>query len=491
MPVPKYGLISTGAPAGHESPEVSLNGLTELRIHGVGGTSPEALLNDLAPEQVAGDRIAGFYRTADYRPAAADSRHVEGYSWGGLTSRSSWRVFWLLLLPFLLGNLAGWMCSAGTREPGRPAWRFRLHRASAALACLALTINFVLVLTMITADVAAYQAARAGDAKGRWWLAPLRWAPISAHPARQVLLGVVVSVVIVILLAVLSARSRTRYEAVRAPYKGQPPPDRAPTVAATLSDGLSDKNFWDGEHSVRQSARRHVAASFAFLALILAITSRQTVTAAHGTGHAEGLWWVAVVGGAAVIALVSARTCIDFSYSDERGRRKRMVWFDVRSTVTLLVIAVVAICCAGIFAWLQPSVTAQAGPLPGMAGIFHWTMAGVAATVGLVMLGSIAGGTKRGTLTLGPLVTTVIAFSLLNVAMLGALLSIAHLIGNLAFAASAGSAQIYVPDLIGFGTPALVIAAVAAALLLAVAEAILWWNGRGQEVDQGLLQRAV
>src|SRR5262249_4033506 len=112
MPVPKYGLISEGAPSGNVRQELPLSGLTELRVHGVGGTPPETLLNDLAPAQVAGDRIAGFYRTADYHPGARDSRHVEGYSWGGLTSRSSWRVLWLLLLPFLLGNLVGWMCSA-------------------------------------------------------------------------------------------------------------------------------------------------------------------------------------------------------------------------------------------------------------------------------------------------------------------------------------------------------------------------------------------
>src|SRR5215469_461042 len=163
MSVPKYGLVSSGAPAGRVPPEVRLDGITELRVHGVGGTPPDALLNDLAPQQVAGDNIAGFYRTADYfSPPGEVSRHVEGYSWGGLTSRSAWRVFWILLLPFMLGNLAGWMCSASTKGEGKPGWRFRLHRASVNLACLALTINLVLVTAMITADVAAYQTVRVG-----------------------------------------------------------------------------------------------------------------------------------------------------------------------------------------------------------------------------------------------------------------------------------------------------------------------------------------
>jgi hypothetical protein len=437
----------------------------------MGGSPPEALLNDLAPAQVAGDRIAGFYRTADYHPGAEDSRHVEGYSWGGLTSRSSWRVLWLLLLPFLLGNLAGWMCSANIKKnSGSARLRFRLHHASAALACLALTINFVLVVTMITADVGAYQASRAGDTKVRWWLAPLRWSLISAHPARQVLLGVVVPLVIVILLAALSRLSRTRYESVRPPYKvAAKPSSRARTAAATLDGGLSHKDFWDGEHNVRHAARRHVAASVAFLALVLAITSRQTVTADAGTVRAGALWWAAVLSGAVVIALVIVRTCADGT---------RAASLDSGSTVTLLAVAFAAIVCAGVFAWVQPAVTAQAGQLPGMAGIVLWTMAGAGATIGLVLLASIAAGKERGTLLCGPLVSTILAFALLNATMLGALINIAHLIGSLTFAANAESAQIYVPDLIGFGTVAVMIATLITALSFGIFEAIWWWHGR-------------
>lgn len=64
-------------------------------------------------------------------------------------------MLWLALLPFLLGNLAGWMCSAKTHKSG---WRFALHRAAAGLGTLALTINAVLVAVLITADVLGYQA---------------------------------------------------------------------------------------------------------------------------------------------------------------------------------------------------------------------------------------------------------------------------------------------------------------------------------------------
>jgi hypothetical protein len=179
MPVPRH---STKLPSVQLPAEAECGGVTEVRVHGVGGSPPDAILADLAPEQASGDAIAGFYRSSDHRASAGDrdacrdaDRHVEVYSWGGLTSRSKVRVLWLALLPFLLGNLAGWMCSASTRKS---AWRFRLHRLAGGLGGLALTVNAVLVAVLISADVLAYR--RCGPAwpatSGGW----RRWAGISS-----------------------------------------------------------------------------------------------------------------------------------------------------------------------------------------------------------------------------------------------------------------------------------------------------------------------
>ena len=140
---------------------------------------------------------------------------MEVYSWGGLTSQSKVRVLWLALLPFLFANLAGWMCSAKTRDS---TWRFRLHRLAAGLGALALTVNAALIAVMISADVNAYQTTRAGLARHQWWLAPLGWHFIAGHPARQVMLGVLVPVLFVLALLWL-ARTTWRYEAVRPPYR--------------------------------------------------------------------------------------------------------------------------------------------------------------------------------------------------------------------------------------------------------------------------------
>ena len=78
----------------------------------------------------------------------------------------------------------------------------------------------------ISADLLAYQAVRAGLTGHQWWLAPLGWSAISGHPARQVLIGVLVPMLFVLLLAGLARRS-WRYERVPPPFKGtQEPPRR-------------------------------------------------------------------------------------------------------------------------------------------------------------------------------------------------------------------------------------------------------------------------
>src|SRR6476620_9934488 len=126
-------------------------GTIELRVHGVSGTTPEALLDRPLVEQVAGDAIAGFYRPRllEERLDDAPDRHaprqpaaplLEGYNWGGLTSGSPSRALWLLLLPFTLINIAPRGRPDVARDDGLTSWIWRLARL------LALSLTLLLVV---------------------------------------------------------------------------------------------------------------------------------------------------------------------------------------------------------------------------------------------------------------------------------------------------------------------------------------------------------
>jgi hypothetical protein len=451
MPVPRHSVTvpSVQLPVTAECGDV-----TELRVHGVGGTPPDAVLGDLAPEQVSGDAIAGFYRSSDHRASDGDrkargdaDRHVEVYSWGGLTSQSKLRVLWLALLPFLFANLAGWMCSATTRQS---PWRFRLHRLACGLGALALTVNAALIAVMISADVVAYQTARAGLARHQWWLAPLSWHFIAGNPARQVMLGVLVPVLFLLALVWLASRT-WRYEAVRPPYRIAPErrkPARNAT-AATLKAGLADNEFWDGESSVRLITWLHVAVVAGFLAIVLGITTRALAVA--GSPHAAALEWIAIGLGGATVALGSAYVCLDAfdALTDElRGRLP-----------FLLAPGGAALIAAGLFAWQQPAAPApRTAQLPAMASVTGWTTLAIAAVAAVALMSMLLGlPGSRGTLIGGPWVTLMLAFSLLNTLLLGADIWVAHLLGpvtsNATDALSRPQGKIYLPDIVASTVP--------------------------------------
>jgi hypothetical protein len=467
MPIPKH---TESLASSQLAPAVDCTGVTELRVHGVGGTPPDAILGDLAPEQVWGDRIAGFYRTSDHQASPDDDvkRHVECYSWSGLTSRSKSRVLWLALLPFMLGNLAGWMCSAKTRSSD---WRFALHRAAAGLGTLALTINAVLVAVLITVDILGYQTVRTGLAAHQWWLGPLTWPTITGHPARQLLVALIAPVLFVLALWLLAFRS-WRYEAVRPPYeckKDQPHDKPRPTAtAASLKNGLADKDFWDGGTSVRLLTWLHIATSVGFLAIVLSVTAWSV---GGGSSQAIVWWWVAICAGGAAVMLAVAYICLEAcgALTDTLQR-----W-----SVALLIPAAAGLVCAGVFAWLQPAGSpGEAAALPGMAGIVGWTTLAIAVPVAALLISAVLGIGKKGRHALpgGPWVTLVLAFSLLNVIMLGVLIWVAHLVGPVTTSASYAVSHktIYIPYVITSGVPIVVFAAVVVAIVFAAAEFIRW-----------------
>jgi hypothetical protein len=76
---------------------VSENGVTEIVVHGVGGSAPAAMLDDATVRQITGDPTAGVWRGRDGVTAGKTRWHREAYSWGGLTSHAFSTALWLLL----------------------------------------------------------------------------------------------------------------------------------------------------------------------------------------------------------------------------------------------------------------------------------------------------------------------------------------------------------------------------------------------------------
>jgi hypothetical protein len=481
MPVPRHSVAvsSVQLPVTAECYDV-----TELRVHGVGGTPPDAVLGDLAPEQVSGDATAGFYRSSDHRASDGDrnagldvDRHVEVYSWGGLTSQSKVRVLWLALLPFLLANLAGWMCSAATR--GSP-WRFRLHRLAGGLGGLALTVNAALIAVMISADVVAYQTARAGLARHQWWLAPLGWHFIAGNPARQVTLGVLVPALLVLALVWLASRT-WHYEAVRPPYriavgpeKAEPRKSARKITAAALEDGLADSEFWDGESSVKLITWLHVAVVAGFLAIVLGVTTR--ALAVTGSPHVVALEWIAIGLGGATVALGVGYVCLDAVDALTDALRGRLPF--------LLAPGGAALIAAGVFAWLQPAGLApRTAELPAMASVIGWTTLAIAVVLAVALISMLLGlSGSQGTLIGGPWVTLMLAFGLLNTLLLGTEIWVAHLVGPVTSdatdALSRPQGKIYLPYVIAAGVPLVVWAAVLAVLAFVLIEGVRWLRTR-------------
>ena len=151
--------------------------VVEIRVHGVMGTKPEALVGSVAAVDVAGDGVGRIVRPADrlLRPSPgpvlptngpAVARTVEGYVWGGMTSGGLAKSTWALLFPFSLANVAHWMLPPVREGDGRTARvsaAFGLvNRALLRLAALLLTALFIGQFAMVSLDLIAAQCLARG-----------------------------------------------------------------------------------------------------------------------------------------------------------------------------------------------------------------------------------------------------------------------------------------------------------------------------------------
>src|SRR5690242_19548361 len=129
--------------------------VVELRVHGVSGTPPEALLGCPTEflQEVAGDKAAGCYRRQRWLEDATRGHQggwrkvLEVYSWGGLTSGPASRAIWLLFLPFIFINLAHWMLPPATKQ------RLAAAVSIALLRLIALSFTLTLMLAAAVASI--------------------------------------------------------------------------------------------------------------------------------------------------------------------------------------------------------------------------------------------------------------------------------------------------------------------------------------------------
>ncbi|MFJ8110939.1 hypothetical protein [Streptomyces sp. NPDC096132] len=259
------------------------SGALELLVHGVGGATPEKMLNDPRTVRITGDETAAVYRRAEDADADAptadatttardhDGRPVpEAYVWSNLTSGNGTRVLWLLLLPFMVVNLAHWMRPAA-REGTRAV---RLYGLLVRLAGLSLTVLLVAAACEVALDLTAWQCAgtRACAARHSWlgFLSPTVsdggwWSP----PGRRLALAALVPTALTGLLWYLSHRTWRAYES-------QEPLDRGPEPAnSPAHTALGRPGFWYGRRLVARLRAAHTAAGLL------------TVAAAVGTAAAR------------------------------------------------------------------------------------------------------------------------------------------------------------------------------------------------------------
>ena len=231
---------------------------TELRVHGVSGTPPESMLDHPTVRRVSGDAASGFYRRVWQAEsiAADDDRDVlEAYSWGGLTAGSKLRALWLLLLPFLLVNVAFY-----ARPADRPGARQRLGEAVQRLFALTITATLVLATVNVAMDFAGWQCLRPGGAGScaSAWVRWLSW-PWLASPGRRIAVTALVPLAVIALLWWLANKTWCATEVTAV--------EDAPPEAVQRSP-LENRRMWNSAQPVRRLRAVHITAALALVGVL-------------------------------------------------------------------------------------------------------------------------------------------------------------------------------------------------------------------------------
>ncbi|WP_241192600.1 hypothetical protein [Streptomyces sp. ADI96-02] len=362
------------------------------------------MLGDPRTVRVTGDATAALYRrTEDAHAEEHPGKHrdepiAEAYCWSGLTSGNGSRALWLLLLPFMVVNLAHWMrpTAAGRTRA------VRLYGVLVRLVALSLTVLLTAAACEVALDLVAWQCAGTpacserrswlgflSSEQGGWW----------SQPGRRLALAASVPAALVTLLWYLSNRTWSAYESQRplddtdvAIGEDDPgadhsaPGPNAPRGPGAVRPALGRPGFWYGRRLVARLRAAHTAAGFLTVAACVnAAAARHDRTAGGPVPEVLG---AAITAGIVLGALVAVRVVC------RRGRSERirdtrldgaLITYLPGSAVVLLALAVVHA------AWSRPGWESS-GSLPGDTA-FRLLALGQAVLV--VALASVAAGLYR------------------------------------------------------------------------------------------------
>jgi hypothetical protein len=453
-------------------------GLLELRIHGVGGANPVDMLEHPHVVQVGGDYTAGFYRRwfPDRPGAPRDRRLLEAYGWGGLTSKATSRAFWLLLLPFLICNLAAWTHPADAPEDGRKRSRAAIVPVI-RLAGLALTLLFTASLITLSLDTSGWQGGE--KLRGhlpRW----LRWLVPAALGPRVALLAVVPAGALVLLFMITRHTVRS-YESWRLPLS-------AGSAERAEQWPLAAPGFWHGSVPVLRQAALHLGAGLALLGIVVA-----------SLPSAES-WAKAVLDIAGGVVLGTATVLLASPYAGRpglprrNGRLEHRVAAPARWRQLGLAAAVgalgAAVAAVGVVArvWWRPHgfQVGIGSMMPGDNAV-HLAITGAESAVVLALFALVAlsKGIKcnRDVAGWGFLPALVTALALLSGEFLtGGLNAVyASWLGGVRPIGANGNA-IRLPDAVIAAHLALLVFA-GSCLILAVGAVVFWWRAPGLAAD--------
>ncbi|SCG75001.1 hypothetical protein [Micromonospora inositola] len=338
--------------------------VTELRVHGVSGDDADAMLDRPLVFRVAGDRNAGFYRPRPGYGATTGPGGVtlEAYHWSNLTAGTAVRTLsLLLLLPFMLSNLAIWML------PNAPQSRTDVTaKALCRLLAATITAMYVLSFVGVSLDLVAWECASYPRClEGRRYLSWLGGIP----PGQRLALLALAPIAVVGLAAKLGSRSWRSSE----PF----------TQATVRAEGnrLDAPGYWAGMPLLRRLRSIHIAVALATVdtSLLAALAPIDGAV----TGHA--------LVAAAVMLLVACLVLLCVPVTTNQGSRGARVETTARA-IHAAAGVLTALCL--VYAATRPAERPVTGSLPGYDSMVAWIFLGQAAL--LIALGAVVLWQRRG-----------------------------------------------------------------------------------------------